>query len=149
MKKVIICDLDNTLFDSRCMDKYFPEDVNSREGWNEFHKHYSECTRNNFVWMLLHAAKLNWSKIIFLTGREDKGNVRKITEEAIRKMNFTNFDLIMRDENDYRPSHVVKLSKYVEHIKRKYKVDFAIDDDPNCIDMWDKCGINTLQVRIG
>ena len=48
----VICDLDNTLFDSRCMEKYIPKD-NSREGWDNFHKHYNECVINKPVYRLL------------------------------------------------------------------------------------------------
>lgn len=54
--------------------------------------------------------------------------------------------LYMRDNTDHRKAEVVKKEIYDKHIKGKYDVVLAIDDDPDVCRMWKNEGLFVLQV---
>ena len=55
--------------------------------------------------------------------------------------------ILMRPDNDHRPAVVLKKELYETHIKGKYEVELAIDDDPEICEMWKQEGIFTLEVK--
>ncbi len=148
MQQAIIVDLDNTLFDSRVLNQYLPEDKNSREGWDEFHKQYWRCKPISYMCQFLYGAKYNY-KIIFVTSREETKETRKVTELELKKCNIKDFILLMRPYENYDSSDVVKQMLYEQHIKNKFNVLVAMDDDENVLKMWRKNGINTLKCEFG
>jgi predicted secreted acid phosphatase len=144
----IIIDLDDTLFDSRAMKKYYPKN-NSREEWDEFHRHYNECFVN-YPMATLFVGLKNCYKFIFITGREDKGNVKEVTLRMINSV-FADIDyeIYFREENDYRESDETKRDIFNCFIKDKYKVIFAFDDEIKNIELWQSLGIETLHHGYG
>lgn len=148
LPSAIIIDLDDTLFDSRAMKKYYPED-NSREGWDEFHKHYHECFMN-YPMALLFAGLRHCYKFIFITGREDKGNVKEITLNLINSVFAnTDYEIYFRQENDYRDNDDIKREIFEKYIQDRYHIIFAFDDEPRNIELWQSLGIETLHHGYG
>jgi hypothetical protein len=94
--------------------------------------------------------------VIFLTSREDTANglIRLNSYRFIRK-NFKCFHdprdygrryhLLMRKENDYRPSGIVKEEFLKNDILPYYNVTLAFDDDESNKNMFLKNGITVLQ----
>lgn len=150
--KNIILDLDNCVFDSREWEKYIPKD-GSRDGWDLYHKHYDLVKPNpemeEFIEDLIYFYGLE--RIYFVTSREDKGVMRNITEKQILNAfsDTLDFDkikisLFMRNENDYRPSYLVKQDILCSRILPFKKIDLAIDDDIDNINMYKSYNIQTI-----
>ncbi len=149
MLNAIIVDLDNTLFDSRCMDKYLPKDLNSREEWDEFHKHYHECVVNSDMYHLISLLAID-HVLLFVTSRENKPVVAEhILPVILNLFPYAQKALYLRETNDYRLSDIVKEEIYKNYIQPKFNVICAFDDDESVIKMWQRNGIITYQRRFG
>jgi hypothetical protein len=152
LKKAIIVDLDGCLFEK--LNIPLPA-TNSREEWDEFQENYHNIAQIiPFIKNLI--LRFSGYKILFVTSREARKDVIKNTFNSIIRC-FTNleeklqlspnsFDLLMRNNDDYRPSHEVKKDIYTMFIKDRYDVEFAIDDEDENIKMWRSLGIPCLQV---
>lgn len=160
-RKCIIVDIDDTLSKEPFYDD-LPQD-NDRNSWNEYHK-----TRNFYSIRLYKPIKpmidliqnyYNGCKdkpmVVFLTGRENLDLIRLNTFRFIKK-NFKIFNspkqynndylLLMRPENDYRPSSIIK-EEYLKNVILPYYTPIlAFDDDINNAKMFIENGLVTLQV---
>lgn len=150
---IVICDLDNCFFDSRLLEKYVPKDKLSREGWDEFSRHYDECTPNKTIIDLVLATE-ELLPIYFLTAREDLDytNVREVTEKTIYRATNGRIDfkkpkcqhkLIMRKAFDYRASAEVKKDMLIEVVQKGFYPVLAIDDDITNCEMFNLFGVKT------
>ena len=155
-KKAIIVDLDDCLFDSRCMSKYFPKDPKNREQWDYFQSKIGECSVNKHILELLvgYARYNPHITILFVTSRENRGDSLAKTLNAIDGIFQAykleaKYMLFMRPENCYDSSAKVKKDIYSSYIDGRCDVIFAIDDEEENIKMFKELGINTLQCRYG
>lgn len=153
MIECIVCDIDNVYTDSRDWVKHVPKGdlAKSREAWDKYHTYHHLVKPNKFIIrMIVKVSKT--MPILFVTSREDRGDMRKLTIEEIE--NFSNdmikiggtsvHKLYMRKDCDYRDSDVVKEEILLKEIlPHKYKPILAIDDEPSNIDMFKKHGIDT------
>ena len=80
-------------------------------------------------------------KIIFLTGRNKTEIAYNQTYAWLLKYCDFSWDLIMRDEFDYRHSDIAKKELYEKYIKGKYNVLCTFDDCEKCIKMWRELGL--------
>lgn len=92
-------------------------------------------------------------KIFFITARPEI--IKKQTEKWIRAR-FTlipcfplllHFILLMRPINDTSSDPSLKKNLYEEHIKGKYKVLLAVDDNAEVLRMWRTYNIPTMQIK--
>ena len=168
MKKAIIVDLDNCLFDSRPIDKYFPKDTSNRKQWDKYHKHYNKCKINEWCVDLIKRFVFTEEKgiyhytVLFVTGREARkqcindtlnmintvflicNSKKQCTNDTFIDPSY-NFRLFMRPNDCFKPDHEVKRDIYTSCIKDRFDVLFAIDDRKENIDMWLNFGIPCLQ----
>lgn len=95
-------------------------------------------------------------QVFFLTGREDIGNCRQITEDWISTHVYTkhghagflpkdNWKLLMRSEGDHRPDEVVKKEIYENRIAPWYNVVAVFDDRDKVVKMWRDLGLLCVQ----
>lgn len=149
MNKAIIIDLDDCLFDSRHLEQYIPKVKDDRAGWDLFQDKMAESEVNKHILVLLDALWLLENiELIFVTGREGTAKLREQTEAQL-DLYFPNYKIFYRPENDYRKAAEVKKEIYLNNIKGKYDILFAIDDDIQNIRMFEKLGIHTLHCRYG
>lgn len=84
--------------------------------------------------------------IIVMTGRTDNKEMEQIltwlTNHNIPWNNFYG-----RQVGDYRKGDIIKLENYNKHIKGKYNVLAAIEDDEECVKMYQEQGIFVLQPK--
>ncbi len=152
MKKAVICDLDNTLFNSRNPDKYLPTDKKDPKQWQEYNKHYKEvCKINCAIANIIRAYIKSDFVILFITARERTEEVIKETLEQIRwfKRLFdihqeTIGEVIFRPVGDMRPCVEIKKQAYEQEIANKYDIVLAIDDDKTIVDLWRSYNIPTM-----
>lgn len=95
-------------------------------------------------------------QVFFLTGREDIGNCRQITEDWIGTHVYPkhghagflpkdNWKLLMRSEGDHRPDEVVKKEIYENRIAPWYNVVAVFDDRDKVVKMWRGLGLLCVQ----
>ena len=111
-----------------------------------------------------YANKLDHPEILFITGRKEycramtidwlvfqsnKNDVTYTEDFDIlgRGLSSYHFDnLFMRGDTDHRKSEILKKEIYDNHIKDKYDVVAAFEDDPEVAQMYKKEGLFVFQV---
>lgn len=88
--------------------------------------------------------------LIFISGREDIGDCRKLTEQWLQEaMGHNFFTLYMRQKDDHRPDQITKKELYEKHIKDQYDVICVFDDRDKVVKMWREEGLLCNQVYYG
>jgi len=92
--------------------------------------------------------------IIFLSGREAAGKVRKETERWLKdkaKIDLCkpSIHLFMRPAGDYRKDSVLKKEMFESYVKGEYHIDFILDDRNQVVDLWRGMGLPCFQVAPG
>jgi len=109
--------------------------------WDAYH----EASRNDEpvleVIDLVNAMKTSGHTVIGISARPEKW--RKITNEWLLKNNVYLSELIMREDDDFRPSIEIKK----EYVKRIHQISFVIDDREDFCCAVASMGIPALQVR--
>ena len=135
LENCIIVDVDGTL-----------ALINGRNVYDDSLVH-TDKPNTPVVDLVKHFIAASYTKIIILSGREDKCT-KQTTDWLIA--NIIYFDQIfMRKTGDNRKDSVVKREIYEEHIKDKYYVQFVLDDRNQVVDMWRELGLLCLQVYYG
>lgn len=135
LENCIIVDVDGTL-----------ALINGRNVYDDSLVH-TDKPNTPVVDLVKHFIAASYTKIIILSGREDKC-MKQTTDWLIA--NIIYFDQIfMRKTGDNRKDSVVKREIYEEHIKDKYYVQFVLDDRNQVVDMWRELGLLCLQVYYG
>lgn len=135
LPKAIICDLDGTL----CHKGDRPFNDYMRVGEDTL------CTQ---VKTIINALVDNRT-IILVSGRENTGYCRSITEAWLVVHNVRYHYFYQRQFKDFRSDEIVKREIYENFIKPKYEVDFVLDDRNKVVKMWRDLGLICLQVQEG
>ena len=139
----IICDLDGTL----CLhDSRSPYDLTRVK---------EDLPNLPLVKLLMIVNRLPY-KIIFVSGREGTEQCMKDTYNWLNKYyrnqgeHCLHWELLMREENDYRADDIIKEEIYHKYIEPYYNVIAVLDDRDRVVQMWrHKLGLLTLQVYEG
>lgn len=113
----------------------------------------SEDVPNEPVIELVRALKHFGHRVIFVSGRMDRDDVRLDTEDWIEKHVFPSgdFTLLMRENDDYRPDDVIKEEIFnfeiLPTVSHSNDILLAIDDRPRVIRMWERLGIYVIDVQ--
>lgn len=91
----------------------------------------------------------NKCKIIVLTGREESPEVVKATQGWLLMNNIKYDQLYFRPQGNYDTAAKCKKEIYDTHIKGKYNVLFALEDNNKCVEMWRNEGLTCLQPNEG
>ena len=141
-KKIIIVDLDGTLYDSR-----------QREGraierdWEQFHMQSSFDKPYEDVRQLIESLNnTGLYHIVAVTGRNEKW--RRITMDWLLEWEVNLDDVLMRPDNDWRPDHELKPDFFEAHYE-KDDVLFVLEDRDKVVAAWRDKGYNCWQVRVG
>lgn len=137
----IITDIDGTLADNKWRDPY---DMSKVRG-------------DKPIWPIIRLLSLlslhHNAHIIAVTAREETGDCRADTLAWLKDVNVRPAQLLMRQEKDFRPDHVVKEEMYTRDIAPVYNVLYVLDDRNSekapVVDMWRSKGLTCLQVRDG
>lgn len=144
MQRAIIVDLDATLADNGHRTMYV--DGSQQKDWNAFNALSAFDPHNEWCREIVMAFHAMGYKIIFLTARSGTESTKKITLEWLTNHIGVHvpYELIMRDEKDFRPDYVTKQDLYTMKVAPYYEVLFAIDDKKIVVDMWRELGITAL-----
>lgn len=135
LPKAIICDLDGTL---ALMDNRNPFDAS----------HADKDQLNESVASIVRLFAKNGYQILLVSGREER--FKEPTVKFLENHDITYDCLLMRKSKDFRKDSIVKREIYEGSIKRKYFVEFVLDDRDQVVDMWrQELGLSCFQVNYG
>jgi len=139
MIPAIICDLDGCLCDiSHRINYYLDGKLNEFESLLPFDK------PNLAVLNVISSLEY---RVLFVTARG--AYLREATELWLKEFlpSRIKWDLFMREtvHNDAKAKEII----FMEKIKDRYDVFFALEDRKQCVDMWRKIGIQCWQVADG
>lgn len=145
-KKIIICDLDGTLYDSSSRSHFAQAGL-----WDEFHEASFDDQPNEDVLRALYAFDNGENEIIAITGRNEK--FREITLRWFDVHHVPIETLLMRPDGDYRSDKEVKtglLNDWLnEEDRSELDILMALEDRDKMVDAWREFGIPCWQVRAG
>ena len=165
-KMCIIIDIDGTIVSEKDNSQIILPVESNREVWNLFHKNkkyyrVSQFKQNKNIVDIIKYIINNMPEVylMFLTARENVENkpIFINTYRLIKKIfgfqptDFgRRFYILMRKENDFRSSDIVKEDILNNEILPNYLPVLAIDDEEPNIKMFEKNGINCIRaVRKG
>jgi len=143
--KAFICDIDGTVADHEGIRGHLDYDKVMLDKPNPHVIHVVTS-------LILSPSEPDNVTCVFVSGRPERS--RDDTKEWLGKNVFTPYDneLFMRPDwlanglPDYRKDYIVKEEIYRNHIEPKYDIQFAIDDRPQVLRMWQSLGIPTFAV---
>jgi FMN phosphatase YigB (HAD superfamily) len=144
-KRIIIVDLDGTLYDSVSRSHFAKAGM-----WDEFHSH-SSLDKPNFDVLDLVKELGRYHTMLGITGRNER--YRKITDHWLNRWQVPLDDLLMRPDGNFNSDPEVKLSllhKWLGKNQRNMReIWFALEDRDKMVDAWRNANIPCYQVRSG
>jgi len=141
--KALIIDMDGTLADIRVRLKHLS---GKKKDWKSFNKSIETDELHDWCREII-VRFFPDHKIIICSGRTD--DLRKQTEEWLKRFDIPYHYLFMRRSNDFRKDSIIKLEIFEKEIKDKFKVVFVVDDRQQVVDMWRGEGLVVLQCAPG
>ena len=156
MKRAIICDIDGVICPVKDRLHYIDnkrpksfDGFSEAKNWNAFHE--SGCSSQRVEWLSKFVRNSSYNLralVLYVTGRNER--FREKTRRWLSDNEFfanSESKLFMRPDDCRIPSYQLKAQIYDEHIKGKYDVLYAIDDNKDCQDMYkNQLGLNTFCV---
>lgn len=87
--------------------------------------------------------------IFIITGREGTPEIIEATKKWLDSDSIKVDGLFFRPVKDYSPGAECKKKIYEDNIKGKYNVEFVLDDNYKCVEMWREQGLVCLQPNEG
>lgn len=87
--------------------------------------------------------------IFIITGREGTPEIIEATKKWLDSNGIKVDGLFFRPVKDYSPGAECKKKIYEDNIKGKYNVEFVLDDNYKCVEMWREQGLVCLQPNEG
>jgi hypothetical protein len=142
IKDIIICDLDGTLANCEHRRHYVE---NKPKNWDAFYAGVSDDIVDDTVLTLLRDLD---RYVVFCTGRPERCRVDTDAWIGEHYGRVRRYELLMRQDGDYRADYIVKQELLDNHID-KDRVLFVLDDRQQVVDMWRRNGLVCLQVAPG
>lgn len=87
--------------------------------------------------------------IFIITGREGTPEIIEATKKWLDLNGIKVDGLFFRPVKDYSPGAECKKKIYEDNIRGKYNVEFVLDDNYKCVEMWREQGLVCLQPNEG
>ena len=87
--------------------------------------------------------------IFIITGREGTPEIIEATKKWLDSNGIKVDGLFFRPVKDYSPGAECKKKIYEDNIRGKYNVEFVLDDNYKCVEMWREQGLVCLQPNEG
>lgn len=135
-----IFDVDGTLCDVSGIRHYLN---NGNRNFNAFHSESVNCPPHQWVVEMAQETRNNDIAIIVVTAR--KSRWFNHTWWWLNENRVPYDELLMRDDWDQRPDYEVK-NDILTRIRARWNPLFAVDDNPNVIELWQQNGIPAIVV---
>lgn len=134
--KAVIFDVDGTLCDVSSI-RYMLH--GKSRNFHKFHEASADCPTHPHVAALTHALRDDVKRLV-VTARVRRYETLTVWWMLLNDIRFD--DIYMREDGDGRKDAIVK-QEILDQINRRYDVRFAVDDNPNVIEVWKRNGIPT------
>ena len=139
MNKIIICDLDGTLFDHT-----HRRHLSDAQKFDEYNSKLHLDSPKKAVHEILHRMAPH-HPVILITGRPDKWE--KETRAQLQQYHVPYDDLYMRKEGDMQSDVDLKRGIFAMAVGDASNVLFVLEDRDCVVDMWRSIGLTCLQVE--
>ena len=144
-KLAIVIDIDGVILDSyQVLKDMYHKNLKDDSMWDYFHKNCNDTFQVPFmsnILLLMNALKPEID-IILSTSRNEK--CRKQTEERLHREGINYKKLLMRPQEDFRPSPEIK-REHIAEILKDYTIIAFVDDDLSNCQMVSTLGILALR----
>ena len=141
MKKAIISDVDGTISDRR----HRLHHLEQKKDWESFFLALINDPPIQKTLNQIENLLPKYDALIFVTGRPEK--YRSLTNKWIKtNTNFINYNLLMRENKDYRQDVIIKKEMLCK-IKKEYETDIVFEDQDEIAAMWTQEGLNCVLTR--
>lgn len=143
---IVICDIDGTLSDSRHREHHLAK---SPADWEAF---FQECDKDLVivpVQRAIHALWMSGNTITLVSGRPER--IRSKTSVWLDDNAIPHVHLLLRADDDHRPSHVTKRDMIIKHVTTALhpsETVLAIDNSEADCAMYRELGIPTMQFAL-
>lgn len=137
--KAVIFDVDGTLCDVTGI-RYLLD--GETRNFHAFHVESTGCPTHPHVAALTHALKPEIKRLV-VTARKWRYYTHTLWWMLLNNVKFD--AIYMRGDKDDRKDAIVK-QEILDNINKYYDVVFAIDDNPNVIEVWKRNGIPTAVI---
>ena len=144
MKKIILCDIDHTLFDSSWRDHMVTRREPGEENWDAYHEAADDDPSSQVMVDLIKTLQTVYS-IIGLTAIPEMWRSR--TRVRLLRAGYVLNGLLMRPEGNFDPSPVVKI-KMARGAGDLSNVAFLLEDRDDVSKAFREAGVVVLQVHL-
>lgn len=144
----VIADVDGTLCNVESVRHHVVRPADAPEDWEKdfdaFHQSSIDCPPNDWVvdWVV---EKYNAGYVILVVTGRDQSHYQ-VTKTWLDKYVPVPFDGPFHRPAGNRYSDISVKSEIFHYLNRTYDVRFAIDDNPNVIQLWKSLGIPVTEV---
>lgn len=143
---IVIVDIDGTLSDSRHREHHLQGE---KPDWDAF---FNGCHADPVVVPVLRSVHALWmagNQLVLVTGRPER--LRSVTTIWLDDNGVPHQKLLMRGDDDHRPSHVYKRDAVIRHVTTALhpaEAVLAIDNSEADCAMYRELGIPTMQFAL-
>jgi len=140
--KAVLCDIDNTLSLASWRNQY-------KGDWDTYHKLSTDDEPVSEIIEAVNALAAAGIAVIIITARPERW--RGITIEWLSHHRVAGDGLLMRPDDDWRPSPIVKMELAVSHFGPDLAdhVSLVIDDRDDVLEAFRALGITCIQSWVG
>jgi len=138
-----IYDVDGTLANIDPYLYYIRGSDRADRDYDAFHNASIDALPNYEVVQMLNNSISDNHHVLVVTARSDK--YRGLTSYWLAKHGITHHALYMRPDGDYRPDYEIK-KDILDKINKCWTVEYAVDDNPNIINLWQENNILTIKI---
>jgi 5'(3')-deoxyribonucleotidase len=140
MERVVIVDIDHTLSDAFWRDPLLGK-------WEEYHAAGIQDKPIRFVREIIDMAFAKGKEIVAVTARPEWN--RQMTMRWMIQYDIPIDVILMRANDDHRPSTEVKRELVTEAFPDLSVIEFVLEDRDDMVAMYKQMGLNVLQVNYG
>jgi 5'(3')-deoxyribonucleotidase len=139
-QKIVIVDIDHTISDAAWRDHLLGQ-------WNVYYDEGLKDEPIRFAAELIQMIHLCGREIVACTARPE--NARNVTVKWMVLKHIPIDMILMRGEDDHRPSAEVKRDLIVTNFPDLSVIDFVLEDNDACVAAYRQLGLNVLQIYPG
>jgi hypothetical protein len=137
MPKIVIVDIDHTISDAAWRDHLLGQ-------WESYYEQGLKDKPIAFASELVQILHLSGREIVAVTARPE--NARTVTVVWMLQHHFPIDTILMRGDNDHRPSAEVKADNVRVNFPDLSVIDFVLEDNDACVAAYKQMGLNVLQI---